>query len=184
MTAGCCYLEISKYVCKCFLRHHPCVLRYQEFFFFRWNVWRLKLIWTVHLTSVPTSQRILIISVRKTDPLVFGENRHFFCENHTRHKCTTWATLRVSFFMLKSVLDIVAAMLHNCNLLPKVRKQAIPSAVICERHHVNIHILFILDVGWDWVCGAVANLLIAYQMDNTLVNLGHVWDNDWKERSM
>jgi len=79
MTAGCCYLEISKYVCKCLLRYHPSVLLYQVFksFFYRWSVWRLKLIWTVHLTSVPASQRILIISVRMTDPLVFGGKSAF-----------------------------------------------------------------------------------------------------------
>ena len=57
-------------------------------------------------------------------------------------------------------------MLLNFNLLPAVRRQAIPSAVICERHHENMRILFILEVGWYWVCGAVANLLIKYQMDN------------------
>jgi len=58
--------------------------------------------------------------------------------------------------MLKRILDIVATMLHNLNLLPAVRRQDTPSAVICERHHENIHILLILEVGWDWVCGAVA----------------------------
>jgi hypothetical protein len=49
--------------------------------------------------------------------------------------------------MLKGILDIVAIMLYNFNLLPAVRRQDIPSEVICERHHENIHILFILEVG-------------------------------------
>jgi len=51
--------------------------------------------------------------------------------------------------MSKRILDIVAAMLPNFNLLPVVRRQAIPSAVICERYHENIHNLFILEVGWE-----------------------------------
>jgi len=49
--------------------------------------------------------------------------------------------------MLKRILDIVATMLHNFNLLPAVRRQDIPSEIICERHHENIHNLFILEVG-------------------------------------
>jgi len=32
------------------------------------------------------------------------------------------------------------------------------------------------------VCGAVANLLIAYQMKDTKMNLEHIWNNDLEER--
>jgi hypothetical protein len=51
--------------------------------------------------------------------------------------------------MSKRILDTFATVLNNFNLLPAVRRQDIPSAVIGERHKEYSHILFILVVGWD-----------------------------------
>jgi hypothetical protein len=51
--------------------------------------------------------------------------------------------------MLKRILDIFVTTLNDFNLLPAVRRQDIPSALIGERHKENSHILFILVVGWN-----------------------------------